>query len=81
MAAPKRPNTKAATEASVAGRRRGKHARMATELHAAGWTVIPPDTCPDVCPACGVDLKSDGYPLGHQTDEGDVCTFTWAGAS
>lgn len=33
---------------------------------------------PDACPECGVDLKSEGYPLGHQTDEGDVCTFKWA---
>lgn len=34
--------------------------------------------CPDTCPICGMDLKSDGYPLGHKTDEGDDCTFKWA---
>lgn len=33
--------------------------------------------CPDTCPACGVDLKAEGYPTGHQTDEGEQCTFTW----
>ncbi|TDC02670.1 hypothetical protein E1091_00265 [Micromonospora fluostatini] len=30
---------------------------------------------PDNCPMCGVDLKGDGYPLGHQTDEGEICEF------
>lgn len=36
-------------------------------------------SCPDTCPDCGADLKSDGYPIGHQDDEtGDPCPFTWA---
>jgi hypothetical protein len=35
-------------------------------------------TCPDTCPACGADLKADGYPTGHQDEAtGDPCTFRW----
>lgn len=34
--------------------------------------------CPDTCPECGADLKADGYPLGHQTDEGKPCAFDWS---
>lgn len=33
--------------------------------------------CPDHCPRCGMDLKSEGYPQGHQTDDGDVCEWSW----
>lgn len=33
--------------------------------------------CPDECPTCGVDLKSEGYPIGHQNDEGVACSFIW----
>ncbi len=33
--------------------------------------------CPDTCPVCGVDLASDGYPIGHKTDEGEDCSFRW----
>lgn len=33
--------------------------------------------CPQVCPQCGVNLQSDGYPLEHKTDEGDLCVFRW----
>jgi hypothetical protein len=41
----------------------------------------PVPTCPDTCPLCGVDLKSEGYPLGHRTDEGDECSYEWAPGS
>ncbi|MGX6608007.1 hypothetical protein ACWKSP_38695 [Micromonosporaceae bacterium Da 78-11] len=34
-----------------------------------------PRRVPDSCPMCGMDLKVEGYPLGHQTDEGEVCEF------
>jgi hypothetical protein len=35
-----------------------------------------PRRVPDTCPMCGTDLKSEGYPLGHQTaGEGDPCEF------
>jgi hypothetical protein len=34
-------------------------------------------TCPDRCPACGMDLKSDGYPLEHKSDEGRRCWYRW----
>lgn len=34
--------------------------------------------CPDICPDCWSDLKSDGYPIGHQdASTGDPCAFTW----
>ena len=33
------------------------------------------DMYPHKCPECGVDLKSDGYPIRHKTDEGDDCSF------
>lgn len=33
--------------------------------------------CPDHCPRCSRDLKVEGYPQGHQTDEGDVCEWSW----
>ncbi|GIG57133.1 hypothetical protein Lfu02_15050 [Longispora fulva] len=34
-------------------------------------------SCPDECPECGIDLKGDGYPLNHKTDEGNLCLFAW----
>lgn len=39
MPAPKNPNTRAATAATI---RRGQET-MAAKLRAAGWTVLPPD--------------------------------------
>lgn len=39
MAAPKRPNTEAATAAT---KRRGQES-MAAKLRAAGWVVVPPE--------------------------------------
>lgn len=35
------------------------------------------DECPQHCPRCGVDLKAEGYPAGHKTDEGDQCEWQW----
>ena len=34
--------------------------------------------CPDHCPRCGMDLKVEGYPQGHQNDEGDPCEWSWS---
>lgn len=32
----------------------------------------------DVCPVCGADLKSQGWPYGHQDAEtGEDCPWTW----
>jgi hypothetical protein len=42
MPAPNRPNTGAATDASVAARRRGKHEKWAVEMRSAGWIVAKP---------------------------------------
>ncbi len=42
MPAPNRPNTRAATEASVAARAATKLDRLAETLRAAGWAVSPP---------------------------------------
>jgi len=36
------------------------------------------DNCPEHCPGCGINLKAEGYPLGHKTDEGDQCEWSWA---
>jgi len=34
--------------------------------------------CPDICPMCKADLKSDGYPVAHQADpDGEICLFEW----
>lgn len=33
--------------------------------------------CPQHCPRCGVDLKAEGYPVGHRTDEGVDCEWSW----
>lgn len=36
----------------------------------------PTKLYPEACPACGADLKRQGYPLGHQHAEtGHECTF------
>jgi hypothetical protein len=42
MAAPKRPNTAAASRAAADRARERRHARAAELLRQAGWTVIPP---------------------------------------
>ncbi len=44
-------------------------------LRAAG---LADPACPDACPVCGVDLAREGYPVRHQSDEGDLCRFTWS---
>lgn len=34
--------------------------------------------CPDLCPTCGANLKSEGFPVGHQhAATGGECTFRW----
>lgn len=55
MAAPKNPNTAAATAAT----RRKAQERKAAELRAAGWTATPP------CPVCVY-----GEPTDHTCDAG-----------
>lgn len=42
MPAPKTPNTSAATEASVAARRRTADEKLATQLRSRGWTCHGP---------------------------------------
>lgn len=37
------------------------------------FIVDPEDLETDECPKCGFDLKADGYPVGHKTDEGNIC--------
>lgn len=40
--------------------------------------VVPADQdCPDRCPWCGINLKEQGYPLAHQSDDGQQCIITW----
>lgn len=37
-----------------------------------------PNTCPDTCPVCWLDLKKEGYPFHHQhSATGDECEFSW----
>lgn len=38
------------------------------------------DHCPEHCPRCSINLKAEGYPIGHQNDAGDVCEWSWDGA-
>lgn len=33
--------------------------------------------CPDHCPRCSMNLKDEGYPQGHQNDEGEICEWSW----
>jgi len=35
------------------------------------------DNCPEHCPRCGINLKVEGYPLGHQNDDGEQCEWSW----
>lgn len=37
------------------------------------FIIDPADLETDECPKCGFDLKADGYPIGHKTDEGNDC--------
>ena len=34
-------------------------------------------TCPQHCPGCGINLRAEGYPVGHQNDDGDQCEWSW----
>lgn len=38
------------------------------------WSVDRPID-PHTCPLCGRDLKREGHPIAHQTDQGDECQF------
>ena len=58
----------------IAGRVHDQRANM----QGTDVAVVPAgQDCPDYCPLCGVNLASDGYPLGHRNDYGDPCPITW----
>lgn len=47
-------------------------------LRGTDVAIVPANQdCPDYCPLCGVNLAADGYPLGHQDDNGEPCPITW----
>lgn len=40
-----------------------------------GFTAQVQQRSPDYCPRCGMNLKDEGYPICHKTDEGIECSF------
>lgn len=43
------------------------------------WAAMFAPPCLYVCPACGLNLRREGFPHQHQhADTGEVCSYTWS---
>ncbi len=62
MPAPKRPNTAAATEASVAARRRAADERLAAQLYSRGWLLMAPENAEEIRRGATISLDNEWYP-------------------